>query len=156
MLVTHATFQRVWSLMVAVYSPIIRLVRIRRSCSSCPKPYHYPSMASGFGTLIAGQVMGRFPPKCRRPSPHFKIRSGNLRLRNISCCGDAESAATHIRQRIQTASDLPIRRVVIRRIVGGEGPGDFLEQVRGRYLAGDREIVEGGERREVVSVLDVR
>lgn len=42
----------------------------------------YPSMASGFGTLIAGRVMGRFPPECRGPSPRFKIRSGNLRLRN--------------------------------------------------------------------------
>lgn len=42
----------------------------------------YPSMALGFGTLIAGRVMGRFPPECRGPSPRFKIRSGNLRLRN--------------------------------------------------------------------------
>ena len=40
----------------------------------------YPSMASGFGTLIAERVMGRFPPECRGPSPHFKICSGNLRL----------------------------------------------------------------------------
>ena len=43
---------------------------------------HYPSMALGFGTLIAGRVMGHFPPECRGPSPRFKIRSGNLRLRN--------------------------------------------------------------------------
>lgn len=42
----------------------------------------YPSMTLGFGTLIAGRVMGRFPPECRGPSPRFKIRSGNLRLRN--------------------------------------------------------------------------
>lgn len=42
----------------------------------------YPSMALGFGTLIAGRVMGRLPPECRGPSPRFKIRSGNLRLRN--------------------------------------------------------------------------
>lgn len=46
------------------------------------EPYHYPSMALGFGTLIAGRVMGRLPPECRGPSPRFKIRSGNLRLRN--------------------------------------------------------------------------
>ena len=47
-------------------------------------------------------------------------------------------------------------RVIIRRIVDGKGPGDLLEQVLGRYLAGDREIVEGGERGKVVSVLDIR
>lgn len=29
----------------------------------------YPSMALGFGTLIAGRVMGHFPPECRGPSP---------------------------------------------------------------------------------------
>ena len=29
----------------------------------------YPSMALGFGTLIAGRVMGRLPTECRGPSP---------------------------------------------------------------------------------------
>ena len=89
-------------------------------------------------------------------SRSVKGTTKTVRLRNISCCGDAESAAPHIRQRIQTASDLSIRRVVVRRIVGGEGPGDLPEQVRWRYLACDREIVERRKRGEVVSVLDVR
>lgn len=30
---------------------------------------HYPSMALGFGTLIAGRVMGRLPPECRGRLP---------------------------------------------------------------------------------------
>ena len=109
-----------------------------------------------FYTLIVARVsIHAFAWKtARNVEPWDCIK--NVRLRNISCCGDAESAATHIRQRIQTASDLSIRRVVVRRIVGGEGPGDLPEQVRWRYPACDREIVERRKRGEVVSVLDVR
>lgn len=44
------------------------------------EPYLYPSMASGFGTLIAGRVMGCFPPECRRLFEYL-IRCGPLLLR---------------------------------------------------------------------------
>ena len=35
----------------------------------------YPSMALGFGTLIAGRVMGRLPTECRGPSPLVRTPS---------------------------------------------------------------------------------
>ena len=63
-------------------------------------------MALGFGTLIAGRVMGRFPPECRGPSPRFKIRSGNLRLRNTPAGPDTGStrlSVCGIRLRIEQA-----------------------------------------------------
>ena len=49
----------------------IQWIAQRPSSPQFDRPYHYPSKAWSFGTLITGRVLRHFPPECRRqlPSP---------------------------------------------------------------------------------------
>lgn len=58
-----------------------RSSRIRKSCSPCVRPCHYPSMAWSFGTLITGRVSEHYSSECRGHGDRSAIRSGNLRFR---------------------------------------------------------------------------
>ena len=51
----------------------IQWIAQRPSSPQFDRPYHYPSKAWSFGTLITGRVLRHFPPECRRqlPSPVY-------------------------------------------------------------------------------------
>ena len=60
----------------------IQWIAQRPSSPQFDRPYHYPSKAWSFGTLITGRVLRHFPPECRRQLPQSGLRSENVRLRN--------------------------------------------------------------------------
>ena len=60
----------------------IQWIAQRPSSPQFDRPYHYPSKAWSFGTLITGRVLRHFPPECRRQLPQSGLRSENVRFRN--------------------------------------------------------------------------
>ena len=60
----------------------IQWIAQRQSSPQFDRPYHYPSKAWSFGTLITGRVLRHFPPECRRQLPQSGLRSENVRFRN--------------------------------------------------------------------------
>lgn len=60
----------------------IQWIAQRPSSPQFDRPYHYPSKAWSFGTLITGRVLRHFPPECRRQLPQSGLRSENVRFRD--------------------------------------------------------------------------
>lgn len=59
----------------------IQWIAQRPSSPQFDRPYHYPSKAWSFGTLITGRVLRHFPPECRRQLPPVRF---TLRKRPFS------------------------------------------------------------------------